>query len=55
VGWAVKVALPRGPALVLAALVGAAYGATYLGLTAASGEGESAALVARVRRRVGRR
>jgi len=54
-GWAVKLAGVRGPALLLAALVVGAYGATYLGLTAALGEGESAALVARVRRRVGRR
>jgi putative peptidoglycan lipid II flippase len=55
VGWAVKLAVGRGPALATAAVVCAAFGATYLTLTAALGEGESAALVARVRRRLARR
>jgi putative peptidoglycan lipid II flippase len=32
-----------------------AFGVTYLGITAALGEGESAALLTRVRRRLGRR
>ncbi len=54
-GWAVKLVAPPGPALVRAALVFSAFGAVYLALTAAMGEGESAALVARVRRRAGRR
>jgi putative peptidoglycan lipid II flippase len=53
-GWAVKRAAPPLPGLALAALVGAAFGATYLGLTAALGEGEGAAFVARLRRRLGR-
>jgi putative peptidoglycan lipid II flippase len=55
VGWAVKLAVGRGPALATAAAVCAAFGATYLALTAAVGEGESAALVARARRRLARR
>ncbi len=59
VGWAVKWAVTSAarpvPAIAFALLVVGAYGATYLALTAALGEGESAALVARVRRRLGRR
>jgi putative peptidoglycan lipid II flippase len=54
-GWGVKLAAPPLPGLALAAAVCGAYGAVYLALTAALGEGESAALLARVRRRVGRR
>ncbi len=50
-GWGVKAAVPGTPRLVAAALVCGAFGLVYLAATAALGEGESAALVARVRRR----
>jgi putative peptidoglycan lipid II flippase len=54
-GWSAKLAVGavavRPPALALAAAVGVSYGAAYLAATAALGEGESAALVARLRRR----
>ena len=55
VGWGVKLITAGLPALVMAGLVVGAFGATYLGATAAMGEGESAAVWARVRRRLGRR
>ena len=59
VGWGVKLltgaVAGRAPALAVAGAVVGAYGATYLALTAALGEGESAAIVERVRGRFGRR
>ena len=58
VGWAVKLGFAATggvPALAGAAAVCGAFGGTYLALTAALGEGESAALLARARGRLGRR
>jgi putative peptidoglycan lipid II flippase len=55
VGFSVKLASAALPPLALAPLVLGAFGVTYLAVTAALGEGESAALLARVRRRLGRR
>lgn len=54
-GFAIKLGVRALPPVPSAALVLTAYGVTYLGLTAALGAGESAALVARLRRRFGRR
>lgn len=54
-GWGVKLAVDDAlPPLARAGLVVAAFGAFYLALTAVLREGESAALVGRVRRRLGR-
>ncbi|GLC27199.1 lipid II flippase MurJ [Roseisolibacter agri] len=59
VGWGTKLLLGsmiRGPAaLVTAAVTCGVFGATYLAITAALGEGEAAELLARVRARVGAR
>ncbi len=54
-GWGVKLVVDGAPPIVVAALVGGAFGATYLAATALAGEGESAALLGRIRKRVGRR
>jgi putative peptidoglycan lipid II flippase len=58
-GWGAKLAVgtPAGGAarLVAAAVVCGAFGAVYLAATAAMGEGESAAVVARLRARLGAR
>jgi putative peptidoglycan lipid II flippase len=54
-GVAVRLPTAQLPPLVVAPLVLGAFGVTYLGITAALGEGESAALLTRVRRRLGRR
>jgi putative peptidoglycan lipid II flippase len=54
VGWVVKRVGAGLPPVPLAGLVIGAFGATYLAVTAALGEGESATLLARVRRRTGR-
>lgn len=55
VGWGVKLAAAELPPVAAAGGVVCAFAATYLGLTAALGEGESAAVLARLRRRLGRR
>lgn len=52
--WGVKLLAAHVPAILAAAFVAGVFGAVYLAATAVSGEGESAALVARLRRRVGR-
>jgi putative peptidoglycan lipid II flippase len=54
-GWGIKLVVDGVPHVLAAALVGGAFGATYLAATAAAGEGESAALLGRVRHRLGRR
>ncbi|HEY0779640.1 MAG TPA: murein biosynthesis integral membrane protein MurJ [Gemmatirosa sp.] len=53
VGIGAKFAAGRLPAVALAGLVCGAYGVSYLAITAALGEGESAAVVRRLRRRLG--
>lgn len=53
--WGVRLVTGGAAPVVAAAVVTAAFGAVYLGVTALAGEGESAALVGRVRRRLGRR
>ncbi len=55
VGIGVKLMAHGAPALVLAVLVCGSFGAVYLGATAALGEGESAALVRKLGRRLGAR
>jgi putative peptidoglycan lipid II flippase len=55
VGIGMKLALGGLPALLLAILTCGAYGVAYLGVTMALGEGEAAALLGKLRRRLMRR